>query len=581
MFLAPFITTSHQLPVPSFHTEWVAALLGILATYPLLSTAYSKNIQIPQISLVFIGLVVILGIQWALGMLHSSQYALLILSYFVWAFLLVLLGSYLRRKLGWDKLATTLAWFLVIAGIINTGIVVLQFVTLTGGVIPFLPNFSSYGALSQPNHFADFTALATASLIYLYAKKRFSLSSFTLMLICFLMTLSFSGSRSSWLYLAAITACAALMQSNAVKQHRNTTVTRSLLRVGILLLPLFAVVQLFIYYVIPNELINLPTERLVDAASASTSSARLHIWYDSLRLFLQSPWLGIGAGAMRAESFKLLDNPTAMSFNLVFEHAHNIFLQLLTEMGIGAFLIILTGSITWFRSFKWRELNLETWWLISLLAVLSIHSMLEYPLWFTYFLGIAAILLGAGSEKFVSFNLPKSVGGFFTHQVGSTSVRILLTTAFIMGAANLGILIIANTKLENWVQQWATNDLARQDKELDWATQHSLLSPYAELLSVMSMNINATNIDQKVALSASILRFKPLRKITYQHALLLELKGDHVNAVKQLNRSLIAYPTDVKDILGFVPLEYQQRYLELLYEVRPELRDTTPNTGAS
>jgi O-antigen ligase len=572
MFLLPFVNLRHQLPIPNFYAEWMAATLGLVAVIPLLCAAFwhttqtsfkRTSLEIPQISLVLLGLVAILCVQCVLGMLHSTQYALLVLSYLTWAFLLVVLGSYLRRKLGWEKLVSTLAWSLLVAGIINIGIVTLQFVTRTGGAIPFLPNFSGYGTLSQANHFADFTALATASLIYLYAKGRFSLSFFVLMLLCMLMMLSFSGSRSAWLYLAALTVFAVIMQENTKKQGTNSTAIRSIFHMSLLLIPAFILVQLSIYYIVPDELVNLPTERLVDAANVSTASARLQIWHDSLRLFLQSPWLGVGTGAMRAESFLLLDKPSSMAFNHVFEHAHNLFIHLLTEMGIGAFLMVLIGLAAWIRAFKWREIGLETWWLISLLSVLCIHSMLEYPLWFTYFLGIAAVLLGAGDEKLVSIQLPRIANIF----AGWGLVVVLL-----LGLANLSTLLIANIKLENWVQKFARENV-NERVQLGWVSQHSLLSPYTDLLYAMSMTVNANDIDDKVRLSQSAMRFKPLRKIAYQHVLLLILQGNHANAKKLLNRTLIAYPGNFKGVLEAIPLKYRQDYLHVLSEVRPTLKN--------
>lgn len=571
MFLLPFVSMYHRLPILTFYAEWMAATLGLAAVIPLLRSTVLRTtqtpLQIPQISLVFLGLAAILCVQWALDMLHSNQYALLVLSYLTWAFLLVVLGSYLRRELGWKKLVATLAWSLVIAGIINIIIVALQFVTRTGGAIPFLSNWSGYGTLSQANHFADFTALATASLIYLYAKARFSLSFFILILVCFLIMLSFSGSRSAWLYLTALTVFAVVMQVNTIKQDTNSTAIRNIFRVSLLLIPAFILVQLFIYYVVPNEVVNLPTERLVDSADVSTSSARLHIWYDSLRLFLQSPWLGNGAGAMRAETFLLLDKPSGMAFNNVFEHGHNLFLHLLAEMGIGALLIALVGLVTWIHSFKWRELGLETWWLISLLAVLGIHSMLEYPLWFTYFLGISAVLLGAGDENLVTINLPK-----ITSKLSCKFVRLSLAVVLLLGVVNLSTLLIANIKLENWIQKFAHKNINDQT-QLDWANQHSLLSPYADLLSAMSMTVSPNDIDDKVKLSLSVMRFKPLRKIAYQHVLLLKLKGDYTGAKKQLNLTLIAYPGSTKEILKTIPLKYRPEYLDLLSEVRPRQKN--------
>lgn len=578
MFLLPFINIHYQQPIPTFYTEWISAALGLAAVFPLLNMTSWQAIKIPQISLVPLGLGVILGLQWILNMLHSTQYTLLILSYFVWGYLLILLGATLRRQLGWEKLVTALAYPLVIAGIINVAIVALQFVIRTGGTIPLDLNIASYGAMTQRNLFADFVALAIASLTYLYAKGRFSLSFFTLILTCFLGMLALSGSRSSWLHLAVLTILAVVIKINTLKQNTDSTTIRSLQHISFLLLPMFILVQLFIYYVVPEGLANLPTDRLIDAANANTPSARLQILYDSARLFLQSPWLGTGIGSMRGETFLLTDTPASLATQQVFEHAHNIFLHLLAEMGIGAFLIVSAGLVIWLRAFKWRELNLETWWAIALLGILGIHSLVEFPLWFTFYLGIAAILLGAGDEKLVCIGLPR-ISTKLSQCLNHKPARSLLAVILLLGVINLGSMFIANAKLENWIQQWINNTEESEENDLEWVSKYSLLSPYAELMSALSITVDSTDIDKKLLLSQSAMRFKPLRRIAYKHAMLLELKGDHVNAVKQLNRALIAYPpTKIEDILGYVPLEYRQNYLDLLSEaILTKPKKTTTN----
>lgn len=567
MFLLPFIIMHHEQPIPPFYPEWIAAALGLMAILPLISKASRNDIQsdlrIPQVSLIFAGLTIILVVQWALGMLHSNQYALLILSYFTWAFSLSVLGSYLRRELGWEKLVTTLAWCLVVAGIINIGIVVLQFVIKTGGVIAFLPNLPSYGALSQQNHFADFCALATASLIYLHAKERFSNSFFYLILILFMFLLSFSGSRSVWLYLTALTILLVFLHRNAIKNGNDLNITNSSWRAGMMLLPMFIFVQLFIYFVIPNEYVDLPTERLLDGATALSPSIRLQFWYDSIRIFLQSPWLGVGAGKLITNTFLLVDTPTAMASKRVFEHSHNIFFHLLAEMGIGAILIVLAGLFAWVRTFKWQKLSLETCWLISLLIIISIHSMLEYPLWFTFFLGIAAILLGAGDEKIFTIKVSK-----FTSQLTYSALVLVI----IIGTLNLATILIANIKLESWLNKLVYENINEQEK-LEWVSKYSLLSPYGELMYAMSMNIDKDNLDKQIQLNQSVMDFRPFRTIAYNQALLLRLQGDNINAKIQLNRALIAYPAKFNSALEKTPLVYKQEFLNLLSEARPGLKN--------
>lgn len=622
MFSLPFIMPFHQQPIPSFYPEWIAALLGFAAMFALVRKQAWQPMLIPQIAFIFPGLAAILLMQWMLGMLHSTQYALLFLSYLVWGFMLVVLGAYLRRELGWDKLVTTLAWCLVAAASINASLVLLQYLMRLGVNVPYMPQLSSYGAISQANHFADFTALATASLIYLYAKGRIAIKPFSAMLVLLIAMLSFSGSRSAWLYLAAFTVLAIAMQVVALKQLTGSKAKRSLLRVSLLLLPVFVFVQLFIYYVLPDSLVSLPTERMADAAAAS-ASPRLQIWYDSLRLFMQSPWLGVGAGNMRAETFLLIDSPAQMATKQVFEHGHNLFIHLLAEMGVGGCLIAAVGLMAWVRAFQWRELGLEAWWLVALLAVLGIHSLLEYPLWYAYFLGIAAILLGAGEEKLSQFSLvtlnlakfnpaqanlaqpalspvhlaqsdsvqPDSVqsdtaqisASQHVQKTGHWFASLIAYVAFylviMLGAVNLGTMLVANIKLEHWLLNF-TGDANKMhheklDADIDWVHQYSVLSPYAELMYALSMAVNPSYIDDKVWLNQHAMQFKPMRRLAYQRVLLLKLQGNHAGAVKLLNRTLIAHPGDFKGELEALPFKYWQDYLDVLSEARPIVKKDT------
>ncbi len=517
------------------------------------------TLKIPQVSLIFIGLIFILCAQSVLGMLHSNRYAISVLSYFIGAFLLVLVGSHLRRVMGLENLVSTLAWSLVIAGIINIGIVVLQLVMRTGGNISFLPDLSGFGAISQANHFADFCALAIASLIYLYAKGHFSLSFFYLLLVCFIVMLSLSGSRSGWLYLTTFTILLTFMHKNIVTKGKDNDRTRGAWYAGLMLIPVFIFIQLFIYYFVPNELVNLPAERLINGVTTTTSSLRLQFWQDSFRMFTLQPWLGVGAEKFRVTTFSLADSPTVLTSKYVFEHAHNLFLHLLAEMGIAAPLIVLIGVLNWLKAFKWRDLNLETWWVISLLAILGIHSMLEYPLWFAFFLGIAAVMLGAGDENMITINFSKS-----SKKIVQLSIAVLL----ILGAANLSTMLIANVKMKNWLYKLAYENI-NEKVLLDWVRNYSTLSPYAEALNAMTMGkVNDNDIEKQLTLHKSVMKFRPEMQVAYQLALILELKGQHKDAVKQLNRTMTAYPNTFKLFLENPTLKYRQEYLNLYAETQ-------------
>ena len=82
------------------------------------------------------------------------------------------------------------------------------------------------------------------------------------------------------------------------------------------------------------------------------------------------------------------------------------------------------------------------------------------------------------------------------------------------------------------------------------------------------MKINSNHTEEAFLLNQSGVIFRPFPTIAYQHALLLQLKGQHTEAVKQLDRALIAYPGKFKDVLESAPAKYRQEYLSLFSEVQ-------------
>lgn len=560
MFLLPFINIYHDFPIVSFYSEWIAGALGLAATGMQFLTA-RPIIQAPKISLLFLALGLILLLQWTAGIVSTAN-ALMNLSYFIWAFLLAVLGKRLREEFGWDHLAHLLAVCLTTAGCLNGLLVMVQIIARTGGTVFFLPDLQSFGALPQSNHFANFIALCTASLIYLYINKRVTTAFFTVVALWFLLMLAISGSRSAWLYLAALTLSALLMYIPALKQGQLSSKHRALLFICLATLPLFGLVHFFSANLAPAGLFNLSTDRIVNGINMDTPSVRLQIWYDSLRLFLQSPWLGIGAGNLNAATFLLLDQPTAMSYKGMFEHAHNLFLQLLAEMGIGAVLITLFMLFGWCRRIQWRELDMNIWWAISLLMILGIHSMLEYPLWYAYFLGVAALLLGAAEEKTVLCN---AGGGKAApiHKILHAGLALLI----ICGALMLGLMFIAHNKLTQVIYQSTLTNESALRKELDWVKRYTLLSPYAELLFAVSAKPADQDIDRQLALNQTAIDFKPFSKVCYQQVVLLKLRGKDAEAKQLLKRTLIVYPDNLQNAFQAMPAVYQRALLAVLEEV--------------
>ena len=135
------------------------------------------------------------------------------------------------------------------------------------------------------------------------------------------------------------------------------------------------------------------------------SGGRFAIWRDTLALIAQNPWWGVGFGEF---NFAWSLTPFPHRHHAFFDHTHNLPLQLMVELGIPLALLVL-GLLGWglWQAFD-RTRRVEGFEGSALRAALvmvllmALHSQLEYPLWYAYFLLPTAfawgLCLGAGEQ---------------------------------------------------------------------------------------------------------------------------------------------------------------------------------------
>jgi len=129
------------------------------------------------------------------------------------------------------------------------------------------------------------------------------------------------------------------------------------------------------------------------SAAGDVSSSRFAIWSNTLDLIRAHPWFGVGYGefnfAWTLTPFP--DRPTAF-----FDHAHNLPLQLAVELGLPlatVMLVALAWALVWAtrnavdagRTTAAGSMSFERAALVMVVMV-AVHSLLEYPMWYAYFL---------------------------------------------------------------------------------------------------------------------------------------------------------------------------------------------------
>jgi O-antigen ligase len=131
------------------------------------------------------------------------------------------------------------------------------------------------------------------------------------------------------------------------------------------------------------------------------SSSRFGIWSDTLGLIAQHPWFGVGWGEFNL-AWSLTPFPHRPG--AFFDHTHNLLLQWVVELGVPLALLVI-ALMSWAMWRAWcasrhsaaapdreRALLLRAAWMMVLLV--AWHSLLEYPLWYAYFLLPAAFAFG-------------------------------------------------------------------------------------------------------------------------------------------------------------------------------------------
>jgi len=118
--------------------------------------------------------------------------------------------------------------------------------------------------------------------------------------------------------------------------------------------------------------------------------SRRFLWANVLHLIAQKPWRGWGWGELDFGHFITI-YPGAR-FCDILDNAHNLPLHLAVELGVPVALLV-CGLLGWLvlRARPWRETDDNRRMAWAVLALIGLHSLLEYPLWYGPF-QIAVVL---------------------------------------------------------------------------------------------------------------------------------------------------------------------------------------------
>lgn len=393
-FCAVWLVTNHFSPWVSWHGEVMAFLAVFLLAWkefvPLPQAHPASAFGLPTLALPFL----------ALGLLATAQILMGAESFWgdVWVTWLYVALCVTCLALGYAEgtrekdrpesttggaAVTALAMVLVGGAVLSTSIALAQAFDvgeLAGWVAGAGtgPHRRPGANLSQPNHLATFLVMGLASLLFLHQSRKLGSLGAATVFAFVLLGLAASESRTGALSFLLLTLWLLAKRRHLPVRIYSWSVALSVLG--------FAAM----FWVWPSF---WSAVQRMDAAVAVnvTSSGRIELWTQMLEVIARHPWLGWGVQQV-AEGH----NAVAHNYENVLPatYSHNLILDLAIWVGVplAALLVLIGGRWLWHRGAATKDLL--SWYCLAVALPLAVHSMLEYPFSYAYFLAPVMFALG-------------------------------------------------------------------------------------------------------------------------------------------------------------------------------------------
>ena len=330
---------------------------------------------------------------WWWGLLPRSL-ALQALGLLAGAALMLQAGAAASRSGAGLHTFVALAWGLLAAGLLGCAVALVQV---------FAPDWvdgtwiahsglagRAVGNLRQPNHLCSLLLWALVAAVALHALRRLPGMALAVLVPLLVLCVELTASRTG-------AAGLALLLLWGLVDRRLPRGARLALLAAPVLYGLCWVLMAW-WGDVSQQALGAGARLAADGAGAGSPNARPNIWRNALLLIAANPWTGTGFGEFNLawSMTPFVNRPTAF-----FDHTHNLPLQLMVELGLPLALGVLALLAlalwqAWRRAAAAADDGTAAVSRAALVLVLltGLHSLVEYPLWYAYFLLPTALAWG-------------------------------------------------------------------------------------------------------------------------------------------------------------------------------------------
>ena len=523
-----FLLPNHDLPWLAFQEEACAAL----AIAPLIVwVATRPTLRIPALAGVPAAMGVVCVVQWLGGLVLFRGDAIMGLLYWWGATLAVVVGANLvpvgststggRPRQGASSLAPErdalqFQWVaIILACIVSLAICVHQWLDLQllGLFVADLkPRSRPYGNLAQPNQLSTLFYLGLTGVCYLYETKKLSGFGASLAALVMVAGVVITQSRSGILIAAALLLLFYVLRSRCR--------LRTPAWMPFLLVALYAAGSYFWPFI--NHWL-LGADHAIRAIDRVQPGQRAVYWRSMLDAIADRPMAGFGfTQANMAQRATALDYPATFGF---FESSHNLVLDMLVWFGVPVALLAMVGLGLWFSQILKRVDSGQLWALAAAIVVLLTHSMVEFPLYYAYYLLPAAIWAGA---------LCSLTGAQSEFRIG---FKMSMYGLRIMALITVMLSIFIVEEYFRWEEDWRTAAFEAQkyiDTPPAFERKHALLDQIQDTLWFSRFEIKRGIPEVEMTRARRIASRESGSMVMFKYAKLAALNGHADEAVRYL-----------------------------------------------
>ena len=537
----PFGVVNHTYPIPTFYAEYSALALSLAlgATIALLVRVSEPRVPFasPAVALMPLAFGIVLVAQTVLLPVAQPSMNWLGGAYLLASFVAVHTGFGFVRAGMSEKALRVAAAALVAGGLFAVFCQVVQLFHLEARFSPFVVAYNvaikrrPFGNMAQANHLATVMAFAMAGALYFVQTRRMPVVVWLAVSTVLSLGLALTVSRGPWLQTAVIVVAGLWM---AFVRRRTDTAddvdgaTRAGRDTRAWIIP----VALAVVFVVVNAAVRWANVRyglgLAQSAAermqdANQIAPRLALWKYGWTMFRTHPLLGVGWGEFPRYQFDLVRDLGGVE---IANNAHDIFIDLLAKTGLLGMAVLLAGIVSWLVRVLRAPHTPARIFGLSLLGVLLMHALVEYPQQYMFFLMPAMLVIGLLETRPLRLVArPLSYGVYVALVLGGLAA--LYPTMRDYNRAE--VLYYGSRPAEQY----------RDDPSF-------LFGAWGEYGAATLLRMNAQDLDAKLAAHRQAIALLPGETVLRRYAVLQALAGQRAQALDTVARLKI-FATELND----------------------------------